>query len=495
MDGATLNINFRDESLQGQGSPAQTPQAGGTTAAPSLVEQQQQAITQAGGVRQRAEQQYSQATTTTSASIAQPSVATAATVPVATPLPTPISTAVQPSGEAALAQSVQRIVGADPKATAEEIAKLLGGGIGARDVERLMRPAPPPAEPIPSPPVQPTTVRPSQAVDSLIFPADLRRADADRWIESERQRFAQEQREEAVRQRQQQEAAARNIPRPPPLSREQILSEAEANAPPVQNAPLNVTSQVQTTVNAISHFAHMAGPLGSATAGLVNTAVAMPAVAQALGTAAPALVAAAPYVALAAAAAAVPVAAGATLVNEANRAIAVSRQFSPEVIGAEAQAGVRQIMADIRSAQRLGDEAAQLVDARSRASAAVQGIRDILSEPVLGDFARFNNAIARAAETLNNLADRNPTASEELVRKAVDTLGTSLFGPGYLFYKGVGGVFGKPSETFATIGLTGAIPNRPKLPPPFEGVEASEQTLTISGLPSGLRGINPGSRP
>lgn len=491
MDGATLRIEFKDDSPQsGQGSPATTPQGSGANAPAPHVEDQQRAITQAGGVGRQAEQRYSEATTTSSASVSQPAIATAATVPVSAPLPTPVATSSQPiSGEAGIAAAVQKIVAADPRATAEEIAKLLGGGVGVRQIERMMNPGPPPSEPIPNPPAQPRATNPSQAVDDLIFPADLRRVEADRWIESERQRFQQEAEEESARQRQQQEAAARNIPRPPPLTRDQILAETERNAPPVQNQPLNVTSQVQTTVNAISHFAHMAGPLGSAVAGVANTAVALPGVAQAIGAAAPGLVAAAPYVAIAAAAAAIPAAAVSVVTNEANRAISVSRQFSAEVVGAEAQADVRQVLADMRSARVVGDEAAQLVDARSRARTALQGVRDRISEPILEDFAQFNNAVAKFADLINNATDESPFW-RGFVRgfsgAATDEAGTAAFGPAYWIYKLTGNIFGSPPEDSpGSAGLMGIVPIRPDLPAPFNEDNSSRvQRITTKGLPS-----------
>lgn len=485
MEGATLTIALRDESNQGQGSPATTPQAGSAPHTAALTEDQQKAITAAGGIGRAAEQGYSQATTSTS--VPQPAVATAATVPVAAPLPTPIATATQGGGADALSQSIQKIVSADPKATAEEIAKLLGGGTTAREVERLMQPMAAPPQPIPTIPVQAQQTPFAQSLENLnlVFPfTDLEPTRINPLQDFERQ-------QQATR-----DAAARNIPRPPPLSREQILEESERSAPPVLSGPLNVTSQVQTTVNAISHFAHMAGPLGSAAAGVANAAVAIPGIAQAIGTAAPALVAAAPYVALAAAAAAIPATAIAVTNNEANRAIAVSRQFSSEVIGAEAQADVRQILADMRSARVVGDEAAQLVDARSRSRAALQGVRDRLSEPLLEDFAQFNNAVAKMADAVNRFLETNPSASRAVSQGVIDAAGGLTFGAAYWAYKLTGNLFGKSPDDFAgATGLLGIVPQRPNLPFPFtEGGVEDVQRITTSGLSLGDREVSPGGR-
>lgn len=488
MDGATLTIAFRDDSPQAQGSPATTPQGGGSGSTSSHVEDQQRAITQAGGVGQRAQQGYSQATTTSSASAAQTAIATASTVPAATPLPTPIATASQSNSESGLAQSIQRIVAADPKATADEIAKLLGGGVGVREVERMMRPAAPPAEPIPTSPAQPVN-----SGDDLIFPEDRRRVEADRWIESERQRFAQEAESEAATAHQQREAAARNIPRPPPLNREQILAEGARNAPPLPKVE-DVSGQVQSTVNAISHFAHMAGPLGSAVAGVANSAVALPGIAGALGAAAPGLVAAAPYVGVALAAAAVPTAMVAAANNEANRAISVSREYSPEVIGAEAAANIRQIQADIRSAQRLGDEAARIVDARGRTSTALQGIRDQLSEGPLRDIGNFQNLGATFAESVNKILEAVPdpvksNATRAILFSTMDMLfpgaGTLLAGSSLL-----GGLLPTPPQP--SMGLVGIIPKTPELPPPFNKGNSRqiEDITTFQAMSLGLAGFS-----
>jgi hypothetical protein len=492
MDGATLTVKFVDESPQGQGSPAQTPQTGGITQPYPQVDEQQRAITQAGGVGQQAQQRYSQATITSSASVAQPAVATPASVPVAAPLPTPISTtSQQPTGETALAQSIQSILAHDPRATAEEIAKLLGGGIGAKEVERMMRPTPPPAEPIPLPPTQPSTTPPSTATTTAPATPD----DTAMLIRRERRRLAENQDDERIA-RETKTAAEKQFDDEVEIltKREKRRRDEFAEEDRRLEARQSTTAQqVQATVNAFSHFAQAAGPLGSAVAGTANMAVASPAAAAALGAAAPAIAAAAPYIAIAAASAAIPAAAVTITNNEANRAIAVSRQFSPEVIGAEAQADIRQVFADLRSARRLGDEAGQIVEARSRTSTALQGLRDIVSEPVLRDFANFTSAIAAATETLNKIAQANPAATTVGSRIATDALGQSTFGGFYNIYKAIGylnqllGGSDKPSA-----GFVGIIPVRPKLPRPFS---SDSETITPPKLPAGLEGIGPGSFP
>lgn len=499
MDGATLTIAFRDDSPQTQGSPGVTPQAGGTSPTSSNVEDQQRAITQAGGVRQRAEQGYS---VTTSASAAQPTVATPSTVQTATASPTPIATASQGSSEGGLAQAIQRIVATDPKATAEEIAKLLGGGVGVRQVEQMMRPAGAPAEPIPASPAQPSSTQPATAQPSP--------GDTDMLIRRERRRQAEAADEDRRQQADQSQAQSRaNKQFDDELQtlirrerRGQTETNAQFQAAEEAAAATRVTGQqVQTTVNAISHFAHMGGPLGSAVAGGVNAAVAIPAVAEAIGAAAPALVAAAPFAGIALATAAIPAALVSAANNEANRAIAVASQFSPQAIGAEASASVRQLQADIRSSQRLGDEVASIIEGRSRTNTALQGVRDKLSEGPLKDIGNITSAFASAAETLNKFlegADKvAPGATAAISRlaflQALNTLYPGLgYGVGIL--SGVGGLMPKKDQEWnSSMGLVGAIPPLPELPYPFKENMKPEVSITTSGLPPALRNIVPGS--
>ena len=491
MDGATLTIAFRDDSSQAQGSPGNAPPGGGNTPAYNQVDEQQRAITQAGGVRNLAEQQYSQATTTATASVNPAAIAQETTVSPAVPTPTPIATAGTPSNVPPDVSASIRSIHANG-ATIEELARLFQRS--QSDIQSIVNPTPPAAQPIPTAPATPSNTQPATPAEYDNTQTLIRR---ERRLRSEAEDNERQAREAQAQRNSQFDEELQTLIRRE--RRGQTEERGRIQAAEDESEQRRATGQqVQTTVNAISHFAHMAGPLGSATAGVVNSAVAIPAVAEALGAAAPGLVAAAPYVGLAVAAAAIPAAIGAAAINEANRAIAVSRNYSPEAVGAEAIAGVRQLQADLRSSQRLGDEAALIIEARSRASTAFQGIRDKLSEGPLKDLGNIANVFANAAEAANNILDRfdkaAPGATNSITRygtaRALDGLFPGL-GSLYEIISGIGSILPqKKDEWTAAAGLIGIIPKTPDLPYPFTGSTNSEKIeVHASGLPPALRGI------
>lgn len=114
---------------------------------------------------------------------------------------------------------------------------------------------------------------------------------------------------------------------------------------------------------------------------------------------------------LVAAAIAVPMAAGYAALNEAERALAISRQYSPDVARSQAEADVRQVMADLRTTRLLGDEAAAYLSGRSKLSTGLQGIRDVASEPVLKDVARLTNAVGNLVNALGTGANEGGIGS------------------------------------------------------------------------------------
>ncbi len=147
----------------------------------------------------------------------------------------------------------------------------------------------------------------------------------------------------------------------------------------------------------------LAGSGVNALAGTGLGTAASPVIAEVVGGAGLAG-AAGPLAAVAAAAAAIPIGASIAAFNEANRAVQVAR-YSPDLAQAQAEATVRQVMADLRSSQKLGPAAADFTDATSRISAAAQGIRDSVGKPVveeLGAFLRIYAAYVERADKIWN---------------------------------------------------------------------------------------------
>lgn len=485
MDEATLTIRFKDESSVGPSGVATTsPQYSGSDPGSVKVADQQNAITQAGGVGAMAAKN-SQA----SGGGAQPAP-TFAPVPPAAPLPVPpINIGTTPGDP--LLKTVQGIQQADPKVTAAEIAAALG--INKTQAQSLLT-----ASAVNPGGAGRSTGLPVPGVnsgDDLIFPEDRRRLEADKWIASEQERFAREHQSQSEQERQQREAQAAAAKIPPPLSSEQMLAESARRAPPIQGQPSHAdTSGVQNTVNALAHFAHMGGPMGSAIAGAATSAAQIPGVASAIASAAPAAVASAPYVAATAAALAVPAAGYLTLDSIARTARGQIGGFSTDVAQAEAEASVRQMVANMRTAQRLGDEVADYVENRSRTSAAVQGIRDVVAEPLLKEFNKAGNQLAEAAELLNGFLQKNPNAPVWAGRAVMGQAALSAIPPIIPFIvayevwsmlSGSKGTVAPPEDNPLTYYKQMPMP---KLPYPFE--EAGYIPTPIDREVSGMPGLS-----
>jgi hypothetical protein len=212
--------------------------------------------------------------------------------------------------------------------------------------------------------------------------------------------------------------------------------------------------------------------MGSAVAGTVNTLIQQPGMAQQIGQAMPALATMAPAVAVAAAGIGIDYAAYKALVATADRAIGQVQGLSPEVAGAEAQANVRQLLANLQTSRVLGDELATLVTARSRLSAGTQGLRDVVAEPFLKDLGNATSLFAQGAEKLNQFLQNNP-AVKEAGQGWLQTMVYASFGLLGLGFKGlaIGGELLKPDAndikdrnpiTYWNNNL-----HMPKLPAPF----------------------------
>lgn len=106
--------------------------------------------------------------------------------------------------------------------------------------------------------------------------------------------------------------------------------------------------------------------------------------------------------------------------NEANRAVALSSQYSPEAVRAIALAEVRQVFANLKSASRLGDEAADYVESKSKISTDLQNIRDILSEPILQKFNKSVDAFSRVTNAVSNYTEKHETAIQTILKTYID---------------------------------------------------------------------------
>jgi hypothetical protein len=347
MDEATLTIRFKDESSVGPAGVATTsPQYSGSDPGSVRVADQQNAITQAGGVGAMAAKN-SQASA--GATQSPPPVIQASPAPMA-----PVTLSGTSMGDP-LFKTVQGIVQADPKSTAFEIAAALG--IKESQAQSLLTAAgvnpggPAPVASSAAPQVSPLT--PSQQASQEAMQAKFKAktefddALADMASSVEKQNFKAQGGE---------------------------LVKAEA---------VDESHGVRSAVSAIAGIAAQGGPLGAAAGQAANAAAALPGVAGALGAAAPVIAAAAPFVAAGTAALAIPLAANKVVDSIAKTALGQIGGLSPAVSQAEAEARVRQMLADQRTARTIGPEIAEGVAARSRLSAAVQESRDDLSKPLL----------------------------------------------------------------------------------------------------------------
>ena len=479
MEGATLTFRFVEEGGGARG-PSNTPQPVEGQVDQS-VSATQAAITNAGGVGSFVNKNNPQPV--------PPS--TSFQVPQAAPLTVPPVPTVTSSSDP-LQSTVSKLVQADPNVTAAELAKALG--INQTQAQSLLSQAigtPPPQLATPPSPTQKT---PS---DSLIFPEDLKRLEEDKWIRSEQERLNNEHETERQRRDQEAKEAANRIATPPALTRDQILEESGRRAPPLPTSPNPLTpvsgQGVINTINSLAHFAQAGGPMGSAAAGLATATANLPGVAGGIAAAAPGLISAAPYVALAGAALAVP-AAGAAALNDVFANVRSQLQgLDPRVASAEAEANVRQILANFRTSARLGDEIAEGIEIRSRRSAALQGIRDVVSEVPLQRFNDAANGFTKILELVNDNLQKSPVAQAAVQGAANSWLDSVLIGMGgigtaILGAELLGKIMNKGDEIKNDNPLT-FWQNKPlpKLPAPFtEAGEAVRPKVNPASFGPGL---------
>lgn len=147
-----------------------------------------------------------------------------------------------------------------------------------------------------------------------------------------------------------------------------------------------------------------------------------------VGAASAVATAAGPVAAFAALAMVVP-AAVATAISKAGEyadaTVARAGDYSPEVARARAGAEVSQIMADIRSANRLGPTLAQGIEDQAALNARSQSLKDKAAEP----FIRARNDITAISEGLARLVDQN-TEDGSVAKSSYDFISSAyLFGP------------------------------------------------------------------
>ncbi len=82
-------------------------------------------------------------------------------------------------------------------------------------------------------------------------------------------------------------------------------------------------------------------------------------------------------------------------IGEANRAVGLTRELSPDVAGAEAVSELRRYQADLRTSQTLGPQAAKFVNESSIFNTSAQGIRDSVGVPVLNLLNRHMETITK----------------------------------------------------------------------------------------------------
>lgn len=472
MDGATLTINFRDDSTGTPQSPAATPQQGGVSnPVAGLVDSQQQQITQA-------RSQQGQVTQSASASV--PPAASVVSVPVSAPIPTPAITTAStsmPTGDAALAANVRSIAAADPRATAEEIAKLLGGGLTANQVRGMLGGSSPPPPTSSTPPVTPPTAPPvASTVDSLVadtrklWDRDLAASTADMW-EKEGREASRTASTSAATSTKPYDDIDLLIRRNKRIAAEtqSSLNEEDNRRKNEREHDSRIASGVQSSLGQITALASQFGRVPGAIAGAVTSTMAIPGVASALGSAAPMIASAAPFIAAATAGIGIPLAAGSVIEGIQRQAASQIGGLSGPVTIANAQAEVRQLMANLRTSERIGSEVAKGVAISSVARAARQEARDTGG----GFFLDSWNSIKYVFTGLTIGLQQNLAAitgnTEQM--KHLMNLQKEL----YEATKGL-----DPNQSY---GLFQIVPKRPKLPPPFSGQE------------EGGFNINKGSKP
>lgn len=167
---------------------------------------------------------------------------------------------------------------------------------------------------------------------------------------------------------------------------------ASAPSQPTEVPSNSSSKDVASSINLILNATRMNNPITS------QVVSALPLISSELGAFGSAITAAAPPIAAVAGLAAATI--GASF-NEANRAVSLSREFSPDVALADAFSELRQLRADLNTANTLGPAAADYIENTSRISTAAQGIRDNIGKPIIENLNTQLNGLANILEGLN----------------------------------------------------------------------------------------------
>jgi len=236
------------------------------------------------------------------------------------------------------------------------------------------------------------------------------------------------------------------------LAKGKAIGDAATRAVAIGDQLFGGVGQAAATAAGVAGRAGAAGVGGAGGAGA----------AAAGGIGAAAATAAGPVAAFAALAMVVPTAV-ATAISKASdyadATVARAGDYSPEVARARANAEVSQIMADIRSANRLGPTLAQGIEDQAALNARSQNLKDKLAEP----FIKAGNDLKAIAEGVARFADQN-TEDGSVAKTVYDKLSeVYLFGP---ITKAIADGFRKSREDEAEISYFDWFRQQPHIAPP-----------------------------
>jgi hypothetical protein len=391
-DEATLTIRFRDESSPGSGAGAVGPQGSGPQIQQDFVQATQDAITRAGGV----------GAYTTSQGSGVSSVAPVIILPAAgtavPPTPTITTTTGDPQ-EQLLQAFLQKLSTREGGAEA-----LLAMGVPPETVADTLQRTKllnVPTEPLHDREYQEVVLknqvemrdRQSIAAVSADYEADRRRI--EQQDRADRMAAAQRQQNELNRVL---DDAKFNVPRPPPLTREQQLAESERIAPPPSGEEKEGKPErpdaygLRSALDRIVGMAGYAGPEGQAIARIGQTVT--PLAAEA-GAAAGIGLGAARTAAMVAGVAAIPIVAAVAANAVASNLVAQIQTLSPEVALASAQAQVAEFYRTADIANKTGALAADYVQSVQNRKDATTGVWTDVREMFTHLGASINNAIGQ----------------------------------------------------------------------------------------------------
>lgn len=356
MDEATLLIKFRDESPAGASGTVAGFQPS-VSSQPDYVQTSQQAITQAGGVGNYIQRNQVWQAVTQVPAISIPPATVTETQPI------PEVGAGSQSNDALLKQALNRLIQQGGETDVEKaiaFEQMQNRGGLAEKLSTTLQAVRLPSEPLP--PIKfGTLVDDREERDQASI-----KAASDEYNEALRKIQREERESEmAARKRFQDDLdevlnkAKYDLPKPPPLTREQIIAESERHAPPVQGEEESQperpdASSLRNALGRINSLVGNLGPVGQAIGNAASPLLNGTAEVLAANGLAGVATATLPVLAVAAAGAAV-VAAGTHFQNER---IQNTAQYSPEVALSVAEAQISRIQRNMRTAEEYGNQIA-----------------------------------------------------------------------------------------------------------------------------------------